>query len=144
MVGLLKLYRPCLRERPKIAIHLQRRQPANMEVQHVLNGANIRALDTLFDQPAHRKSPLCQYGSSHCTIFLTSHVLEVVERLCDRLAIINRGRILVEGTLNELRAQAAESSSSLEEIFVRVVGARVSEMPCSSSAYCSKDCIRRI
>jgi ABC-2 type transport system ATP-binding protein len=62
-----------------------------------------------------------------CTIFLTSHVLEVVERLCDRLAIINRGKILVEGTLNELRAQAAESSSTLEEIFVRVVGAKTSE-----------------
>ncbi len=61
------------------------------------------------------------------TIFLTSHVLEVVERLCDRLAIINRGRILIEGTLNELRAQAAESSSTLEEIFVRVVGAKTSE-----------------
>src|SRR5271167_2791567 len=62
-----------------------------------------------------------------CTIFLTSHVLEVVERLCDRLAIINRGKIVVEGTLNELRAQAAESSSTLEEIFVRVVGAKTSE-----------------
>ncbi len=62
-----------------------------------------------------------------CTIFLTSHVLEVVERLCDRLAIINRGKILVQGTLNELRAQAAESSSTLEEIFVRVVGAKTSE-----------------
>jgi ABC-2 type transport system ATP-binding protein len=62
-----------------------------------------------------------------CTIFLTSHVLDVVERLCDRLAIINRGKILVEGTLNELRAQAAESSSTLEDIFVRVVGARPSE-----------------
>lgn len=62
-----------------------------------------------------------------CTIFLTSHVLEVVERLCDRLAIINRGKILVQGTLNELRAEAAESSSTLEEIFVRVVGAKTSE-----------------
>ncbi len=62
-----------------------------------------------------------------CTIFLTSHVLEVVERLCDRLAIINRGKVVVEGTLNELRAQAAESSSTLEEIFVRVVGAKTSE-----------------
>jgi ABC-2 type transport system ATP-binding protein len=61
------------------------------------------------------------------TIFLTSHVLEVVERLCDQMAIINRGKIVVQGTLQELRTQAAEASGSLEEIFVRVVGSRQSE-----------------
>src|ERR1039458_8223870 len=54
------------------------------------------------------------------TIFLTSHVLEVVERLCDRVAIINEGRIVVEGVTRELR-QGAES---LEDVFVRVVGER--------------------
>src|SRR6516162_5457671 len=53
------------------------------------------------------------------TIFLTSHVLEVVERLCDRVAIINQGRIVRSGTLNELRA----GGESLEDAFVRVVGA---------------------
>ena len=53
------------------------------------------------------------------TIFLTSHVLEVVERLCDRVAIINEGKIVTEGTLDELRA----GSETLEDAFVRVVGA---------------------
>ncbi|MBK9169268.1 MAG: ABC transporter ATP-binding protein [Bryobacterales bacterium] len=53
------------------------------------------------------------------TIFLTSHVLEVVERLCDRVAIIHHGRIAVEGTLDELRA----GEETLEDLFVRVVGA---------------------
>jgi ABC-2 type transport system ATP-binding protein len=53
------------------------------------------------------------------TIFLTSHVLEVVERLCDRIAIINEGRIVTSGTLEELRA----GSESLEDAFVRIVGA---------------------
>jgi ABC-2 type transport system ATP-binding protein len=53
------------------------------------------------------------------TIFLTSHVLEVVERLCDRVAIINQGRIVTNGTLAELRA----GGESLEDAFVRVVGA---------------------
>ena len=38
------------------------------------------------------------------TIFLTSHVLEVVERLCDRAAIIDKGRIVAEGRMQELRA----------------------------------------
>src|SRR5689334_6586673 len=53
------------------------------------------------------------------TIFLTSHVLEVVERLCDRVAIINEGRIVKEGALADLRA----GGESLEDAFVRIVGA---------------------
>src|SRR5713101_2716501 len=53
------------------------------------------------------------------TIFLTSHVLEVVERLCDRVAIIDKGRIIKSGTLEELRA----GGESLEDAFVRIVGA---------------------
>jgi len=53
------------------------------------------------------------------TIFLTSHVLEVVERLCDRVAIIDKGRIVREGSLDELRG----GTESLEDVFVRVVGA---------------------
>ena len=53
------------------------------------------------------------------TIFLTSHVLEVVERLCDRVAIIHEGRIVNCGTLEELRA----GGESLEDAFVRMVGA---------------------
>jgi len=52
------------------------------------------------------------------TIFLTSHVLEVVERLCDRVAIINQGRIVVEGGMDELRS----AEDTLEDTFVRVVG----------------------
>jgi ABC-2 type transport system ATP-binding protein len=53
------------------------------------------------------------------TVFLTSHVLEVVERLCDRIAIIHEGRIVNCGTLEELRA----GGESLEDAFVRIVGA---------------------
>jgi ABC-2 type transport system ATP-binding protein len=52
------------------------------------------------------------------TIFLTSHVLEVVERLCDRVAIIHQGRLIVEGAMEELRA----GEETLEDLFVRVVG----------------------
>jgi ABC-2 type transport system ATP-binding protein len=53
------------------------------------------------------------------TIFLTSHVLEVVERLCDRVAIIHNGKIVVEGAMADLRS----AGESLEDAFVRVVGA---------------------
>ena len=57
------------------------------------------------------------------TVFLTSHVLEVVERLCDHVAIINEGRIIRQGTVDELRA----SDDSLEQAFVRIVGYREHE-----------------
>jgi len=53
------------------------------------------------------------------TVFLTSHVLEVVERLSDRIAIINNGAIVTAGALAELRA----GGESLEDAFVRVLGA---------------------
>lgn len=53
------------------------------------------------------------------TIFLTSHVLEVVERLCDRVAILQEGKLVLAGTMTELRT----GSETLEDIFVRVVGA---------------------
>ena len=52
------------------------------------------------------------------TVFLTSHVLEVVERLCDRIAIIDHGRIVAEGSIGELRA----GEESLEDIFIRAIG----------------------
>ncbi len=61
------------------------------------------------------------------TIFLTSHVLEVVERLCDRLAIIHDGRIVAQGTLDELRG-GEHQGATLEDLFVRMVGGgRVTE-----------------
>ena len=64
------------------------------------------------------------------TIFLTSHVLEIVERLCTHVAIINHGELIADGSLEELRAgvhtQADSSDSTarltLEEIFIRIIG----------------------
>lgn len=52
------------------------------------------------------------------TVFLTSHVLEVVERLSDRVAIINQGKVVLEGSMEELRS----ASASLEDTFVQVIG----------------------
>lgn len=53
------------------------------------------------------------------TIFLTSHVLEVVERLCDRVGIIQEGKHIAEGPLEEMRGTA----ETLEDAFVRALGA---------------------
>lgn len=52
------------------------------------------------------------------TIFLTSHVLEVVERLCDRVAIIHDGKLVIDEPMSALRS----GNETLEDIFVRVVG----------------------
>ena len=52
------------------------------------------------------------------TIFLTSHVLEVVERLCDRVGIIHEGKLVIDDTVTNLR----QGTETLEDIFVRAVG----------------------
>jgi ABC-2 type transport system ATP-binding protein len=52
------------------------------------------------------------------TVFLTSHVLDVVERLCDRVAIIHDGKLVMEQAVGELR----HGGETLEDVFVRVVG----------------------
>ena len=71
------------------------------------------------------------------TIFLTSHVLEIVERLCSHIAILDKGRIVANGSLDELRAgvQArlpesggASERLTLEQIFISVVGGDQSAM----------------
>ena len=56
------------------------------------------------------------------TVFLTSHVLEIVERLADHVGIIHRGKLVVQEAMAELRAGAG-GGRSLEEIFLSVVGA---------------------
>jgi ABC-2 type transport system ATP-binding protein len=60
------------------------------------------------------------------TLFFTSHVLDVVERLCDEVAVIDRGRIVAQGTLDEIRGQRAlGGDASLEDVFLKLVDADV-------------------
>lgn len=57
------------------------------------------------------------------TIFFSSHILELVEKLCTRTAIITDGRLRVCGTLEEIRAQAGfDAEASLEDVFVGLAG----------------------
>lgn len=53
------------------------------------------------------------------TVFFSTHVLEVAEKLCDRIAIINKGKIIVLGTIDELKSHA-EERESLENIFLEL------------------------
>lgn len=59
------------------------------------------------------------------TVSLSTHTLEVAEALCDRIAIIQGGRIIASGTMDELRAQAHAGGAHLEEIFLKVTGGDV-------------------
>src|ERR1700734_2223499 len=113
----------------------------------VIHGPRILFLDEPFEgvdaiASGTLKAMLQRMIARGATIFLTSHVLEIVERLCSHLAIIHRGRLVAQGSLEELRAgveaQAAAALAgtspgesvvpapgeklTLEEIFLRIVG----------------------
>jgi ABC-2 type transport system ATP-binding protein len=66
---------------------------------------------------------LTQHGT---TIFFSSHIMELVERLCTRVGIINQGILVAEGTLQELRQKASgeDKDATLEDIFLKVIGAQ--------------------
>ena len=53
-------------------------------------------------------------------VFFSTHILEIAERMCDRVVIINKGEIVASGTLAELRAR--QGQGSLEDIFLRLTG----------------------
>ncbi|MCJ7629831.1 MAG: ABC transporter ATP-binding protein [Longimicrobiales bacterium] len=62
------------------------------------------------------------YVDNGGTVFLSSHTLEVVEVICDVLAIIHEGSVIAQGTMGELRSQARAGEADLEEIFLKVTG----------------------
>ena len=53
-------------------------------------------------------------------VILTTHILEVAERMADRIGIIQRGRLIAEGALDELRARAGERDATLEDVFLEL------------------------
>jgi ABC-2 type transport system ATP-binding protein len=68
------------------------------------------------------KDLLRSYVENGGTVFLSSHTLEVVEVLCDLLAIIHEGMVIARGTMDELRVQAQAGKADLESIFLKVTG----------------------
>src|SRR6202041_1779811 len=104
----------------------------------VIHGPKVLFLDEPFEgvdaiASGTLKAMLQGMIARGATIFLTSHVLEIVERLCTHIAIIDRGRLIADGSLEELRAgvtaatpAAGDETSgkklTLEQIFLRTVG----------------------
>jgi ABC-2 type transport system ATP-binding protein len=56
-----------------------------------------------------------------CTVIMTTHILEVAERMAERIGVISRGRLIAEGTLEELRKRSGSSNTSLEDVFLTLV-----------------------
>ncbi len=71
---------------------------------------------------------LRELTASGVTIFFSSHIMEVVEKLCTRVGVIEDGRLVAEGTLADLRQRAGGGSdATLEDVFLHLVGAAPSE-----------------
>jgi ABC-2 type transport system ATP-binding protein len=62
---------------------------------------------------------LCDRGK---TVFMSTHILEIAERMCDRVGIINKGELVAVGTIAELRAGDEDGKTSLEDIFLELTG----------------------
>lgn len=67
----------------------------------------------------HLKQMMKEHAAKGKTVFFSTHVLEVAEKLCDKIAIINHGKIIYFGTLDDLRA--GHGDQSLEELFLEVI-----------------------
>jgi len=67
------------------------------------------------------KDLLQQRARAGATVILTTHILEVAERLADRIGIIQSGRLRAEGTLADLRARSGDSDGTLEDVFLQLV-----------------------
>jgi ABC-2 type transport system ATP-binding protein len=71
----------------------------------------------------HVKGLLQDRVRAGCTVIMTTHILEVAERMADRIGVIAAGRLVAEGTLAELRQQNGKNDTSLEDMFIALVDA---------------------
>jgi ABC-2 type transport system ATP-binding protein len=67
------------------------------------------------------KTVLTERVRAGCTVIMTTHILEIAERMADRIGVIAGGRLVAEGTLQELRDRVGRGDSCLEELFLTIV-----------------------
>ena len=101
----------------------------------MLSAAFIHKPKLLFlDEPFANLDPIYQrkcrqwlldHVSEGGTIFLCSHVLEMAERMCNRMAIINDGKVLAAGSVSDLKLSDKET---LEDVFIRLVGRSIEDV----------------
>jgi ABC-2 type transport system ATP-binding protein len=90
-------------------------RPAVIVVDEPMVGLDPRAARTI-------KDLFREYTRRGHTIMMSTHTLEVAQAMCDRIAIIQRGRIAAAGTMDELRQHAESGTEGLEDIFLRLTG----------------------
>lgn len=118
------------REKSMIADYSHGMQKKLALAAAVIHGPRILFLDEPFEgvdalAAGALKALLGRMTERGVTIFLTSHVLEIVERLCSHVGIIHQGRLVAQGSLEELRAGVAAEAGekkTLEQIFLSIVG----------------------
>jgi ABC-2 type transport system ATP-binding protein len=85
----------------------------------------------LLDEPTNGLDPrsgrlvkdlLEELASRGTTVLLSTHILEVAQALCHRIAIMDRGRVTAVGTMDELRTRAGDAGASLEDLFLHLTG----------------------
>ena len=87
--------------------------PQNWILDEPMTGLDPKASYTL-------KQLMKKHKDNGNTVFFSTHVLDVAEKLCDKIAIIDKGKIIFVGTPEELK-EKAKNSASLEESFLKIV-----------------------
>jgi sodium transport system ATP-binding protein len=87
--------------------------PRNLILDEPTNGLDVMATRAM------RKFLLQQRSEGRCVLF-SSHIMQEVAALCDRIVVIAKGRVVAQGTADQLRAQTGEAN--LEDAFVKVIG----------------------
>jgi len=103
-----------------------------MRQKLIISGAFVHKPDVIVvDEPMVGLDPKAartlkdlfrEYTRRGHTIMMSTHTLEVAQTMCDRIAIIRRGRIAASGTMDELRRHAESGADGLEDIFLRLTG----------------------
>jgi ABC-2 type transport system ATP-binding protein len=90
-------------------------RPQLLIMDEALNGLDPRSAKIV-------KDLLRSLAKEGFAVLFSTHVLEIAEAICDRVAIMYQGRILAVGTVSELRGKAGLPGSSLEEVFLKITG----------------------
>jgi ABC-2 type transport system ATP-binding protein len=102
--------------RQKIAlISALTHKPKVLILDEPLNGLDPRSARVV-------KEILHRLADDGVSILFSTHVLEIADAICSKIAIINQGTIIAEGTLNEIRTMTGLKGSSLEEVFLKLTG----------------------
>lgn len=85
------------------------------------------------------KAVLKERVASGVTVIMTTHILEVAERMAERIGLIAGGRLIAEGTLDDLRQKAGHTETNLEEIFLSLVASQDASQNSGQSAPVSSE-----